>query len=288
MPQTNNQPGTVSKILWHFTGGPKWNTKSERQSSSKKPAIEAYKAFCGILKSKELRLGGYAELARVLLPERHRYDRTVRKMILEKNVTVTVRSAPVCCLADIPIAHLQYHENRYGKFAIGFHRDGAVRHGFNPVLYTLEHTHVIRSIYRGLAELESVDCSSASSAVSELSNCYGDCEHDDIDDSRMWADDAVAYIDDIESSINYANERFARLLAFTKTFSQDEFSSIYCEREWRSLTPFGFSYDDVAMLILPRKIGTKTYYSDFIGNQIRKLILPRRVPVVPWEDLIEH
>jgi len=288
MPQPNAQPGTVSKILWHFTGGPKWNSKTERQSSSRKPANAAYKAFCGILRSKELRLGGYAEIARVLIPERRRYDLAKKDFVIEKDVTVAVRSSPVCCLADIPIAHLRYHENRYGRFAIGFHREAAVRRGFNPVLYTLEHTHVIRSLYSGIIGLESVDCLSAHNAAAEVSNYWGDCEHDDIDDLRMWGSEAVDYIEMIEGSINDANKSFAKLLAFIKTFTQEEFASIYCEREWRALKPFAFTYDDLAMLILPQSVGTCRYYDEFIRDQIRKLNLPRRVPIVPWEDLIEH
>ena len=209
-------------------------------------------------------------------------------MIVKKDVTVTVRSAPVCCLADIPIAHLRYHENRYGRFAIGFHRDSAIHHGFNPVLYTLEHTHLIRSIYEGLAELNSIDCSAASSAASEVADYMGDCEHEDIDDLRMWGGEAESYIGDIETSVDFSHKRFTKVLAFVKTFSHDEFGSIYCEREWRSIRPFKFKHDEIAMLILPHKIGKRSYYGEFIRDQIKRLNLPRRIPVVPWEDLIEH
>jgi len=35
-------PGTVSKILWHFTGGPTWNTEKEKQNTTPKPANDAY------------------------------------------------------------------------------------------------------------------------------------------------------------------------------------------------------------------------------------------------------
>lgn len=286
--QTSTSPGTVSKILWHFTGGPKWDSKAERQKASKKPASAAYNAFCSILKSKQLRLGGYSELARVLIPERRRYDAKTHKSIIEKNITVMVRSAPVCCLADIPIPHLQYHGNRYGRFAVGFHRNAAVAQGFNPVLYTLEDTHVIRSIYRGIVELDSADCLSAENAATEISNYWGDCEHEDIDELRSLGDEAVDYIQGIEHSIQSANDGFTKLLAFTKTFTQDEFSSIYCEREWRSLKQFNFTYDDIAMLVLPKTVSKYNYYTEFIREQVKKLNLPRRIPIVPWDDLIEH
>jgi hypothetical protein len=36
-------PGTVSKILWHFTGGPTWNDKTKKQNTSPKPSKNAYR-----------------------------------------------------------------------------------------------------------------------------------------------------------------------------------------------------------------------------------------------------
>ena len=47
--------------------------------------------------------------------------------------------------------------HRYGKFTIGFHRYPLLRNGFNPVLYTLQNTRIIRSIYNGISQLEFVD-----------------------------------------------------------------------------------------------------------------------------------
>ena len=288
MANQETQPGTVSKILWHFTGGPKWNSKTNRQAASTKSAADAFSAFKSILKSKELRVGSYAELARVIVPERTRYDREKRDLVTERNVEVLVKSAPVCCLADIPIAHLRYHQRRYGRFAIGFHRQSAVAKGFNPVLYTLENDHLIQSIYQGLAELRSIDCNSVASIAGEISSFSPDAEFDELYDLNSLGDEAEGYIGDIENSVEYSFSQFQKVLAYIKTFSSDEFSTIYCEREWRSLNPFNFSYDDVAMLILPHKVGRNSYYAKFIGQQVKRLNLPRRVPVVPWEDLIEH
>ena len=39
-------PGSVSKILWHFTGGPKWNDQKKRQAKKQKPAAEAFENLC--------------------------------------------------------------------------------------------------------------------------------------------------------------------------------------------------------------------------------------------------
>jgi hypothetical protein len=60
-------PGTVSKILWHFTGGPVWNSERKKQSDLAKPSDQAYFNLKSILKSGVLRLGDYKEVVRVRL-----------------------------------------------------------------------------------------------------------------------------------------------------------------------------------------------------------------------------
>src|SRR5258706_15155704 len=83
-------PGTVSKILWHFTGGPGWNVRANRQNSSPKPAAQAYKNLKSILKSKALHLGGYKEVVKVVLPEHRKIDPKTRKVQILRNVPVTL------------------------------------------------------------------------------------------------------------------------------------------------------------------------------------------------------
>jgi hypothetical protein len=78
-----------------------------------------------------------------------------------------------------------------------------------------------------------------------------------------------------------------RLLAFTKSFGQEEFDSVYCEREWRSTNPFHFAYADVAMIVVPRVADDVKYYDRFVRN-MATIRLPRSVPIVSWEDLVEH
>ncbi len=38
-------------VLWHFTGGPKWNQRSQRQATKKKSLEEAYNNLCNIFSS---------------------------------------------------------------------------------------------------------------------------------------------------------------------------------------------------------------------------------------------
>src|SRR5260370_3257530 len=116
-------PGTVSKILWHFTGGPRWNQAAKRQNTTRKPPAEAYANLTSILRTKSLRLGGYKEVVNVVLPAYRKINPATRKVEVEKNVPITLESSPFCCGSHIPAPHLHYHPPKNGKFAVGFPRN---------------------------------------------------------------------------------------------------------------------------------------------------------------------
>src|SRR4051794_27934893 len=93
-----SSPGTVSKILWHFTGGPRWNNETNHQEDEPKPIEESYSALIGILKSRELRIGQYKEVVNVIVPRLRIRDPKTDKMVMHYSVQKTLISAPVCCL----------------------------------------------------------------------------------------------------------------------------------------------------------------------------------------------
>jgi len=283
-------PGTVSRILWHFTGGPAWNEKEKKQNKEPKSAAQAYENLKGILESRELRVGNYKEIVRITIPERRTFNIKTRKVEIEKDARVELTSAPVCCLSDIPIAHLAYHAYRYGKFAIGYHRTAVLGRGFNPVFYTLQNKRIIRSIYEGYGQLESIDFGYINNAIQDIQSDVDEVqsEHDiDVDVSSAISDIEMN-IDDVETYITDAKDSFKQFLAYIKTFEESEFGTIYCEREWRSTKTYSFEFDDVAMIVLPKKVGRNKYFDYFINRDMDRIGIPRTIPVVPWEDLVEH
>jgi hypothetical protein len=278
-------PGTVSQILWHFTGGPTWNEVEKRQNVAPKSAADAYRALNGILRSRELRLGSFKEVVRVLIPEVRRRDPKTKKVNIERDVMRTLKSCPVCCLADIPIMHLSYHAARYGKFAIGFHRDAAIRAGFNPVFYTLHHSSVIRSIRTGFTKMRTVDLEAARALLADIQQ---EVESKDVEyEVGYYASQLGGEFDDIHRAVMTTKASIEQFLAFIKTFETDEFQTVYCEREWRAVTPFTFSYEDVAMIVVPLKVGENVYFERFVSSQAKRYKLPRSIPIVPWETLLE-
>lgn len=285
-------PGTVSKILWHFTGGPSWDNAQKCQKEQPKPANAAFRALCAILESKTLRVGSYAEIVKIVIPKLRRFDEACRQIVVETDVQRIVESVPVACLADIPIMHLGYHAQRYGKIAIGFHRDAAIRHGFNPVLYTLQHSRVIRSIYEGFGEMQFFDTDPIREALMELEAATMLSELPHADQTMRAIDRAISAINlEVVGLVTAAEatlNSLRRLLAFSKTFGENEFGSIYCEREWRSTKNFAFALDDVAMVVVPRNSEGESYYAEFVGTRAESLHLPRSIAVVAWEDLLEY
>jgi hypothetical protein len=284
-------PGTVSKILWHFTGGPLWNCEKNCQESRPKPAQQAYEILVSILRSRQLRTGRYREVVKVLVPERKVRNPTTKQFEVVKDSVVTVESVPVCCLADIPIAHLSYHAQRYGRFALGFRREAALQRGFNPVFYVPHNTDVLRSIYEGHRNIGYIDPDEIESAASDIETALSGLEcvkgHEvDVDVSSELRDIELA-ASTVRDSAEKADEALQDLLAFVKSFDLPEFSTIYCEREWRSISPFDFDWADLAMVVLPKEADSQSFFDRFLGVA-QELGLPRSLPVVPWEDLLEH
>ena len=281
-------PGTVSKILWHFTGGPTWNTEKDKQNITPKPANDAYQCLIKIIESKELKIGNYSEIVKVKLKLKSRSvsQKKLKRKYVEK--TRKIRSKNVCCLADIPLIHLGYHSYRYGKFAIGFHRDSAIKNNFNPVLYSLENSKALKSIYKGFSNLKNIDIEDLKTESTNIKETFNKCHADNgesLNDAFADLDYEIDYLDTHQKN---AIESISHFLAFVKTFDDSEFGSIYTEREWRSTEPFPFDYEDLAMIVLPKKVGANKYYEEFLNEEIEKIGIPKEIPVVPWEDLVEH
>jgi len=283
---SSDNPGTVSKILWHFTGGPIWDTKANKQGKKLKPANDAFSNLKAIIKSRTLRVGRFREVVNVVLPSYKQYSPHEKRVVEFKNKPITMYSSSVCCLADIPSVHLGYHATRYGKFAIGFHRSSVVKHGFNPVLYTLPTTEVIRHIYEGLSSIESIDAGDVVAAAESIETNIID-EIDEYSDISVDTSEVTAEAEVMEGYAQEAQSSIQDFIAFIKTFEEDQFDTIYCEREWRSVQDFKFTFDDVAMIVAPKHFDGENYFQALVEN-VKQLKIPRKIPIVPWEDLVEN
>ena len=56
------------------------------------------------------------------------------------------------------------------------------------------------------------------------------------------------------------------------------------EREWRSTNLYKLNYDDVSMVVVPNN----GEYFERLCEDAAGLSIPRSIPIVAWEDLVEH
>lgn len=241
-----SRTGTVSHILWHFTGG-------SRVGAPKPPEI-AVSILKAILASKTVKRGN----------ERETLSLTIPLPPAERGVTWETDS--VVCLADIPIQLLGYHASHYGKVAIGFKRQSAIESGFSPVLYCSD---------KSAAMIQWINIKKSS----DLVRSYLKSEIDTGVESNQRLDAAVSLSSILVASL----ERFEMLF---KNYSlRDQHSAhidrILNEREWRLLEDYEFSIDDISMIIVPEEGG---YYADFVSNRER-LGINNLTVIVPWETL---
>lgn len=195
--------GTTSKILWHFTGGPRWNSSTGKQEKKPRPNKEALSSLNGILSSNIIRSSSHQEYIRY-------------KLAHDAHIGLPIQ--PFCCVAEIPIQHLSFHSNRYGKFAIGFEREYLLGKRFRPVEYFLDDqdfmTPAFLEVYKYIYK-------------------------------NISSDDAKK-----------AMGNLGTLGAFIKSFTKEEFDTVYSEREWRWLKrndEFSFSSDAVKFVLAPKR-----------------------------------
>lgn len=291
----NERPGTVSNILWHFTGGPRWNQRDHRQEDCAKPSADAYAALIAIVRSGFIRLASYEEFVRAEVEHVKRDEATNQRIYTTR--PVEIRTTPVNCVADIPLMHLGFHARRYGKFAIGFRRRTLIDAGFNPVLYTLENRslsatlhHAIGSVESAKSELEDIRlevevfADGIQTEVEGLEDSDGEAIEHSIDFSPFYVDNEI---DDVDNRLANSVEHLADVLAFVKTFREDQFETVYCEREWRSKSEFRFAPADVAMIVIPREQDGIPYFANLLADPVSRR-LPREVPICAWEDIVEQ
>jgi len=270
--------GTVSNIVWHFTGGPKWNSELNTQSSDLKPIEEACAILKKIIDSKYLRVGSYKEVFKKRMPYLFNFipdnpDSKQGKLQVRTGVIADFPMESVCCLAEIPIQHLQYHSIRYGKCAIGFYRESAIDSKFIPVNYTLLDSFNNENMYELLVTAE--DYKLLSNGIKEQ------IEKINAKKSILGIDDLLENINELIKENSKFELQLKNILSYVKVFSKNELESVYCEREWRSTNDYHFSFDDIALITLPKEKG--------LFNQfITEVDIPRRIPIIPWEDLIEN
>ena len=189
----------TSEVLWHFAG-------------RRKTDEEQYYSLLSILKN-GLKVGEKNEEFKFIDPKNKKF--------------VSLWGYPVSCLADIPLKDLLIHAERYGKYAIGFHKESAIDHEFMPVLYVNQFSGFFRRFIELRNEIENY----LKTADVEISNKF---------EELLLLLGSIAKSGNLKANpINDIN------------WDDMQVNNFYYEREWRSLRDWDFRKNDVAIIILP-------------------------------------
>lgn len=230
-------------------------------------------------------LGGFHELIKVRIAEETTYSSHLRRHVTRRNQIRGIKTSPVCCVADIPLSELHYHSRRYGRFAIGFHRQSLINSGFNPVLYTEENGKIVHNFYGAQHTLSSLDESEIVQAADDLASSI-ESEVQEVNanyDLNFDTSEVESAAENIVADANEALEQMKSSLAFVKTYKSRDFEKIYAEREWRSVSEFNFQMSDIAMLLLPTS-SNADHFKNFVTRAVSQLGLPKSVSIVRWQD----
>lgn len=219
-----------SEILWHFVG------RKDRDNPQK-----CYDILLAILRDGNLKLSSTSE------------PFTYHKHCGGKE---ELYGYPVCCLADIPLKDLLLHSMRYGEFAIGFHRDSAIRNNFIPVLYVPQKSGIIDYFLKLRGELElfvqgiSPDMADKfKEFLSMLGSVTKPCNlQEDVDDNPE--------LDELQMN------------------------NFYYEREWRSIYNWKFKPEDVAMIIVHNSQMIEQLHEQIDHSN---LVVQKTVPILSFD-----
>lgn len=215
----------ASEVLWHFV-------------SREKSDEDSYQILLSILKT-GLKVGPQKEQFKI-------YNQKTKKVEI-------LDGYPVTCLADIPLKDLHIHAERYGSFAIGFHKASAILNGFNPMLYVNQYSSVFQEFIKFIEEVDQDIQQSPETyqKYGRLRNLLG----------------SIAKSGDLMASPQ-ADPQLDHL----------QMNNFYYEREWRSLASWDFKSEDVALILLPEE-----KMKSFVGDRKNSgLKVSETTPVLPF------
>jgi hypothetical protein len=166
----------------------------------------------------------------------------------------------VTCYGDIPREALKIHMTKYGKVGIGFRRSFLVTKGARPVIYIP----VKQKDYwdgfgpnRGKLGLQSL--LSAWDAFHEYVSFPAGQRRNEIyaHDRPRDADEAILRMESLMEK-----DFLPFLKAFDSELLEEHIDNFYMEREWRLIGKLSFFRDDIAEIIIPKKL-TNEFIADF-------------------------
>jgi hypothetical protein len=119
-------------------------------------------------------------------------------------------------------------------------------------LYTLHNTNFLQAFFDGLACLDMLNTDVITDTAYQLDEKISEAHcaenhpvHVEVTEEMLMLHGMKALVD---AAFETAKSFISESLAFINTFHNDEFDTIYCEREWRPVKAFDFDFKDIATI----------------------------------------
>ena len=170
------------------------------------------------------------------------------KSALAEDVSQPSYQPQAVCFCDIPVEHLGFHMQKYGRYGLAFRKRFLIEKGASPVFYVARN-------------------SKPADAILESREEYFQQEFERY--QKLWATGAVR--DALDSSNLHkflAFHVFGFIKMFDDTLPEDDPNNFYMEREWRRIGNVHFELYDVARVILPEAFGQRFREDlpDYVGE----------------------
>jgi len=237
----------VSQLLTHFVG------------RNVKPDEDQYQLLLRILKSGWLLSSAMANEKPESLPNRVKQTSFSYPLDISSSDLNSVFISDVVCFADIPLADLHLHMQKYSLFGISFKKEFLIKKGASPVFYISsdsidmsEREANLDTVFRNELQNYLKLSTDFQNSVSGLGRQFTSSETSQFKFQMFFL------------------KHFLCFLKFWKSSKDDlDPDNYYLEREWRIFGGFNFTLDDVERIIIPRQFSKtlKTNIPDF-NNEV--------------------
>ena len=156
----------------------------------------------------------------------------------------------VVCFCDIPVADLEIHMQKYGRFGLSFLKPFLVEKGANPVLYLANNSQAPN--FAGDPYLENQQNSTISRRdmfhyrINDFDNLA-----QELNDTLVGPAHGDAWQRLFLSTAFLQSHLFSFIKYFDDATSDEDPANVYMEREWRVLGDVLFDIKDVYRVFLP-------------------------------------
>lgn len=198
-------------------------------------------------------------------PHDERAEATVSTK-LDAKVSVNDRFSPsVVCFCDIPVADLELHAAKYGRFAVCFKRSFLSGKGATPVFYIAANSRIQVPLDVDVNPIpKTPTMATREEYFDEMVNNQILCSMAHLHSVKCGSPNAARIVAVARANRFLTFYVYSFMKCFNESLEEDHPDNYYMEREWRVLGNVQFSLEDLSRVILPEEFA-KRFRADLPG-----------------------